>query len=180
MSDGLPFSHLYNLNRLGQAGDEVSFTATEEERAGLAQFTDVARVEKFAAQIVLQKPAPNRFHLDIALEADIVQACVVSLVDVPAHIERRFTRELHFNPALKRAKEPSPVEDDLLDDLLADDKPEEIDSLHYDLAGPLIEEFVLAIDPYPRAPGTEFEAPEEARDTPESPFAVLKGLKSGL
>jgi uncharacterized metal-binding protein YceD (DUF177 family) len=176
MSDRLPFSNLYNLNRLGPAGDEVSFTATEEERAGLAQFADVARVEKFVAQVVLQKPAPNSFHLDVTLEADIVQACVVSLADVPTHIERRFVRELHFNPALKRTKEPSPAEDDLL----GDDKPEEIDSLHYDLAGPLIEELVLAIDPYPRAPGTEFKAPEETQDTPESPFAVLKGLKSGL
>jgi hypothetical protein len=57
--------------------------------------------------------------------------------------------------------------------------PEEIDSLHYDLTAPLIEEFILALDPYPRAPGVEFQAPE-GEGAPESPFAVLKGLKSGL
>lgn len=175
MNNGLPFSHLYNLNRLGQAGDDVSFAATDDERAALAGFTGVSRVDLFAARIVLRKPAAYRFELDFTLEADIVQACVVSLVDVPSHIERRFTRELHFDPALKRAKE-RPDEDFLQED----DKPEEIDSLHYDLAAPLIEEFVLAIDPYPRAPGVAFEAPKETQDTPENPFAVLKGLKSGL
>lgn len=176
MSDGLPFSRLYNLNRLGHAGDEVSFRITEEEGTGLARFADISQVSLFAARIALKKTAPNHFHLDFVLEADIVQACVVSLADVPAHIDRRFTRDLHFNPALKRPKEPV-LEEDLLQE---DDKPEEIDSLHYDLAAPLIEEFVLAIDPYPRAPGVEFEAPREAGDTPENPFAVLKGLKSGL
>lgn len=175
MNNGLPLSHLYNLNRLGQAGDVVSFSASDEERAGLAGFAGVLRVDLFAAQVALRKPAPNRFQLDFTLEADIVQACVVSLADVPSHIERRFSRELHFDPALKRAKD-RPDEDFLLED----DKPEEIDSLHYDLAAPLIEEFVLAIDPYPKAPGVAFEAPKEAQDTPESPFAVLKGLKSGL
>jgi uncharacterized metal-binding protein YceD (DUF177 family) len=176
MSEELPFSHLYNLNRLGQTGDEVSFRATDEQLAGLACFTDVARVDLFAAKISLQKSAPNRFQLDFKLQADIVQACVVTLADVPAHIERDFTRDLHFNPALKRAKEPILAEDVLLED----GKPEEIGSLNYDLTGPLIEEFVLVVDPYPRAPGVEFEAPREAQDTPESPFAVLKGLKSGL
>lgn len=175
MSEGLPFSHLYNLNRLGQSGDQISFSVTEEDRAALAKFADISRVDQFAAHIVLRKPAANSFHLDFTLDADIVQACVVSLADVPSHIERRFTRALHFDPALKRAKN-QPVEDLLQED----DKPEEIDSLHYDLAAPLIEEFVLAIDPYPRAAGVAFEAPQEAQDTPESPFAVLKGLKSGL
>ena len=61
-----------------------------------------------------------------------------------------------------------------------EDVPEEIESLHYDLAGPLLEEFVLALDPYPRAPGGGISAPPKAADDrPESPFAVLKGLKSG-
>jgi len=98
----------------------------------------------------------------------------VTLVDVPAHIERRFSRELHFNPALHRGDqagtEDIPLEDDI---------PEEIESLHYDLAVPLVEEFVLAIDPYPRAEGAAFEVPPEAADETGNPFAVLKSLKKG-
>lgn len=176
MSEGLPLSHPYNLNRLGQAGDEVRFHAAEAERLALARFAGVPRVDEFAGQVELKKLAPNRFALNFTLTADICQSCVVTLADVPAHIERRFKRELHFNPALRRSPDAPPAEEVPLED----DLPEEIDSLHYDLAVPLIEEFVLAIDPYPRAPGVEFEPPGGSEEAPESPFAVLKGLKSGL
>ena len=172
MTGELPFSHVFNLNRLGQAGDEVEITLGDAERQALARFADVVRVESFAAQIDLKKPAPNRFRLDFSLEADVVQACVVTLGDVPAHITLNFVRELHFSPALRRVGEGA------VDIPLEDDSPEEIDSLHYDLAAPLTEEFVLALDPYPRAPGVEFQPPEE-EGAAESPFAVLKGLKSG-
>lgn len=172
MTGELPFSHVFNLNRLGQAGDEVQITLSDAEREALARFTGVVRVGAFSAKIDLKKLAPNRFRLDFALDADIVQACVVTLADVPAHIALSFDRELHFSPALRRTGEGT------VDIPLEDDMPEEIDSLHYDLAGPLIEEFVLALDPYPRAPGVEFQPPEGVA-APESPFAVLKGLKSG-
>jgi hypothetical protein len=58
----------------------------------------------------------------------------------------------------------------------AEDTPDEIESPVYDLGTALREELVLAIDPYPRAPGVAFEAPaDEIR--PESPFAVLEKLK---
>ena len=176
MSEGQPFTHLYNLNRLGQAGDEVAIRLTEEERAALAGFSDVLAVKDFAGRVALSKLSPNRFRLDYTLTADIVQSCVVTLAEVPAHIERQFTRELHFSPASRRNPAPPLAEDVVLEG----DEPEEIDSLHHDLAGPLIEEFILAIDPYPRAPGVEFQAPNGGDMAPESPFAVLKGLKSGL
>jgi uncharacterized protein DUF177 involved in 23S rRNA accumulation len=176
MSGGLPISRPYNLNRLGQAGDTIDVQTSAEERASLAKFADVPRVDAFRGQVELKKLAPNRFQLDFSLAAEICQTCVVTLADVPARIERRFSRELHFNPALHRGAEQAASEDIPLED----DIPEEIGSLHYDLAGPLVEEFVLAIDPYPRAPGVEFEVPGDKTEAPESPFAVLKGLKSGL
>jgi len=173
VSGELPFSHLYNLNRLGQAGDEVKFAAGDTEREALARFAGVLRVGSFTARIELKKLSPNRFRLVFSLDADVVQACVVTLAEVPAHIQLSFDRELHFQPALRRTAEDGAVEVPL-----GDDAPEEIDSLHYDLAAALIEEFILALDPYPRASGVEFQAPE-GEGAAESPFAVLKGLKSG-
>jgi len=169
----LPFSHLYNLNRLGQAGDVVKFAAGDAELLALAHFAGVLRVGSFTARIELKKPSPNRFRLVFSLDADVVQACVVTLAEVPAGIQLRFDRELHFEPALRRTAEDGAVEVPL-----EDDAPEQIDSLHYDLAATLIEEFILALDPYPRAPGVEFKA-SEGKGATESPFAVLKGLKSG-
>jgi uncharacterized metal-binding protein YceD (DUF177 family) len=167
-------SKIYNLGRLGQAGDEVRFDAQDEERADLARQAGVLEVPKFSARIALKKLSPTRFELSFHLAAEVIQACVVTLEPLLARIEKDFTRELHFAPNLRRA-----AEKEIVLDPGEDDVPEEIESLHYELAGPLVEEFLLAIDPYPRAPGVEFKPPEEAATRPESPFAVLKGLKSG-
>jgi hypothetical protein len=173
MTDTPPLSRIYNLGRLGHTGDEVVLDADETERAALAKAVAVLEVPKFSARIVLKKLSPTRFSLHYDLAAEILQACVVTLEPLVARIAKDFVRELHHTPNLNRvAKEViiTPGDDEL---------PDEIESLHYDLAGPLLEEFLLAIDPYPRAPGVEFTPPEGMGDKPESPFAVLKTLKSG-
>ena len=167
-------SKIYNLGRLGQAGDEIAFDATEEERAGIAREAGVLEVPKFSARVIFKKISPTRFELAFHLAAEVVQACVVTLEPLVARIEKDFTRELHLTPSLRRT-----AEKEVVLDASEDDVPEEIESPHYELAGPLMEEFLLALDPYPRAPGVEFQAPEGMGAKPESPFAVLKGLKSG-
>jgi uncharacterized metal-binding protein YceD (DUF177 family) len=173
MSDGLPISLIYNLNRLGQSGDKVTFSADDAQRAALARHVEVLEVPKFTARILLRKTAPNRFAAAFELAAEVVQACVVTLEPLVARVQRDFERELHFTPNLRRTEPDVTV---ALDD---DEAAEEIDSLHFDLAAPLLEEFVLAIDPYPRAPGVEFQPLPGADDKPENPFAALKTLKSG-
>jgi hypothetical protein len=66
---------------------------------------------------------------------------------------------------------------DVVLDTAEEEGPEEIQSLHVDLAAPMLEEFALSLEPYPRRPGVEFTPETGASDLPESPFAVLKGLK---
>jgi hypothetical protein len=171
----LPLSRLYNLGRLGQAGDAVALETSGEERAALAKVADVLEVPKFAAHIALKKLSPTHFEVHYDLTAEIIQACVVTLEPLAARITRDFTRELHFTPNLRRALGEKEI-------VIApgdEEVPEEIESLHYDLAVPMMEEFLLAIDPYPRAPRVAFVPPGEAEEPPESPFAALKGLKSG-
>lgn len=172
MTDAPPLSQIYNLGRLGHTGDEVVLDADATERAALAKVAGVLEVPKFSARIVLKKLSPTRFSLHYDLAAEILQACVVTLEPLVARIAKDFVRELHHTPNLNRVAQEvviNPGDDEL---------PDEIESLHYDLAGPLLEEFILAIDPYPRAPGVEFAPPEGMADKPESPFAVLKALKS--
>jgi uncharacterized metal-binding protein YceD (DUF177 family) len=171
-------SQIYNLNRLGNAGDTVAFAADADQRAAIAAWSGITALARLEARIELRKIGPTRFGLDYTFTADLEQACVVTLEPVPAHIERSFTRELHFVGGIRRKLPES--EGEIVLDADPDDGPEEIDSLHYDLAGPLLEEFVLALEPYPRCPGVEFEPPADGMPAPENPFAVLKGLKSGL
>ena len=174
-----PFQEIYDLGDLGRGTADLRITTSDDDRARIARWADVQAVETFAATMVLRKHAANSFSLDAELTADVVQDCVVTLEPVRSHIARHIHRELHLAPSLRHRSDTTIA---LSQSAGEDDVPEEIDSLDYDLAGPLLEELVLALDPYPRAPGVEFAAPVEAgepENKPESPFAVLKSLKKG-
>ena len=95
---------------------------------------------------------------------------------VPAHLERSFRRELEF-VAPSRHKQPADSVPDLVLDPAEEEGPEQIQSLHYDLAAPLLEEFVLCLEPYPRSLGSAFAPQSQDAEQPQSPFAVLKTLK---
>jgi len=167
-----PISQFYELNRMAQAGDEVIIAPDATARAQIAKWANVEAVDAFQAKIDLRKLSATRFALDIDLSADIVQNCGVTLEPIHSHIQTAFTRELLLTQTHRVAKiidiEPSPVDED---------GREEIESMHYDLAVPVLEEFTLAIDPYPRAPGVEFEVPSNEADSALHPFAALKRLK---
>ena len=170
-----PFSYSYNLNRLGNAGDTVRIESNDTQRAAVAALADVLALPRFAVTVRLGKSGPTRFRLDYRLEAEVVQACVVTLEPVTGKVARDFTRELHFMGTSVRPRGEA-AELDLSD--ADEDEPEEIDSLHYDLVAPALEEFLLGLDPYPRAPGVEFTPAPDAAEARESPFAALKSLKS--
>jgi hypothetical protein len=180
MPENLPLSHLYNLGRLGNAGDAIAFSADPEQRAAIAGWSGVLSIESFAVAVDLKKLGPTRFGLEFRVTADVTQACVVTLEPVPAHLEQCFTRELQFVGQARRKPSEGESGPDLVLDSDLEEGPEEIESLHYDLAGPALEEYVLGLEPYPRAPGVAFQPPGEGLEAPESPFAVLKGLKPGL
>lgn len=174
MSKPAPFEHFYDLSDLSAAGAEVTIELKPDQRAKLAAWLDIDGVEKFTGVVTLRKLAMNRYRYDAQMTCDLIQPSVVTLEPLRTHIEERFTRELHVAHRLRR----DIAEDEELT-LAAgdDDAPEEIESSKYDLAGPLLEELSLAMDPYPKAPGEVFNPPEPPDARPESPFAVLKKLK---
>jgi hypothetical protein len=174
MSKNPPFEHIYDLSDLSSAGADVTIDLKPEQREKLAAWLDVEKVEKFLAVVTLRKLAMNRFRLLAHLTCDVVQPSVVSLEPLSAHIEEDFSRELQVAHRIRRE---IAEEGELTLAAGDDDAPEQIETSRYDLAGPLLEELSLALDPYPRAPGEAFEAPGGLEAKPESPFAVLKKLK---
>jgi uncharacterized metal-binding protein YceD (DUF177 family) len=172
--DPPPLERVYDLNRLSEAGYETTIVLGPEERERIAEWADVSNVNRFEGRVSLRRNGLNRFSYTAHLEAEIVQACAVTLEPVSSNISIDFTRALHLVPQLKKmvdfSAELSPAAGD-------DEVPEEIDSTRFDLAAPLLEEFSLAIDPYPRAPGVSFDSPEEEREPAESPFAALRAFK---
>ncbi len=177
MTDAASFTHSYNLARLGNAGDEVQVCADPAQRAAISKWADLLAVEKWDARVQIKKLVPNHYGLDFHLVADVIQSCVVSLEPVPGHIERSFSRELVFVGAPRHR--PAQAESETVIDASEEEGPEEISSLQVDLAAPLLEEFTLALDPYPRRPGVEFTPQTEPSGGLESPFAALKALKPG-
>lgn len=171
-----PIEHYFDLGRLSQAEQSVTIAPDAQALARIASWTDVVAVTALTAEVALRKQSASQFLAVFRLSADIVQNCVASLEPMTTHIARDFTRVLHFAAAPYRLTlTPEPL------DLTAEDGPEEIESLRFDLAGPVLEELVLAIDPYPRKPGVAFQPPEGvgvAPERPENPFAVLKYLKT--
>ena len=176
MTDGLPLSHNYNLARLGNAGDTVTFTADADQRAAIARWSGVVSVEALETRVDVRKLASTRFGLAFHLTADVTQSCVLTMEQVKSHLEHKFDRELHFIGGSIRHKTPESGPELVLDAGL-EEGPEEIQSLHYDLAVPVLEEYTLSLEPYPRASGVEFGVKTDPEERPQSPFAVLKGLK---
>jgi len=172
--DAAPLSVIYDLSHLSEGGTELTVTATAAQRSELAKWVGISSVEAFEAKVALRRQSATRFAYEASLSADIVQACVVSLEPVRSHLSLEISRELHL---IKFPAKAQIVADELAP--AADEGPEEIRDSHYDLAGPLLEEFSLAIDPYPRAPGIAFESPQEIEPR-ENPFAVLKQLKGDV
>ena len=177
MTEGLPLTHPYNLARLGNAGEDVRFAADLGQRAAIAKWSGVLSLEKLEAGVQIQKLDSARYTLDFTLDADVTQACVVTLEPVPAHIAHRFRRELQFVGPVRHKPVSDDSGPDVVLDVTKDEGPEEIQSLHVDLAGPVLEEYVLSLEPYPRRPGVAFTPKSQPSEAPESPFAVLKGLK---
>jgi uncharacterized metal-binding protein YceD (DUF177 family) len=170
-----PLERIFDLNRLSEAGFETEIEATPEQLRALAQWAEVSEVKSFRGLLSLSRLSASRFSYAADLEADIVQTCAVTLEPVSSHIKLDFTRSLHLVSQVKKLVDFSGE----LSSMAGDEAvPEEIDSPRFDLAAPLLEEFLLAIDPYPRAPGVAFESPQEEAEKPQNPFAILKSLKT--
>jgi hypothetical protein len=169
----IPLERFHDLATIRDAGYETDIVASPEELKRLAEWAGVDEVSRLTGHIKVHAQSRTTYLLETEFEADVMQACVVTLEPVHSHIERSFTRTLHLSPDLHRYADKGGL---VPAASVEEDAPDEIESLRYDLAAPLREEFALGIDPYPRAPGVEFELPDD-RDESAHPFAALEKLR---
>lgn len=111
----------------------------------------------------------DEFRLQGQLIAQVDQACIVTLVPVPATIDAPVLRRYLAGLDVPQADEVEMPEDDSLEPM-----PEVLD-----IAEVAVEALMLALPLYPRAPGASFAAPEPANgdtdpaDARNKPFANL-------
>ncbi|MDB5460058.1 MAG: hypothetical protein JWO72_1799, partial [Caulobacteraceae bacterium] len=108
--------------------------------------------------------------------ARVGQTCGVSLEPFETQLEGELQIRAvpQGSQALAQADEDHEVELDPE----ADDPPDVLMSDQIDLGAYVVEDLSLAIDPFPRKPGVDFEPPEATAEV--SPFAILAKLKGGL
>lgn len=169
MSEAPPIAWIVPLADIPPTGRKIARKLTEQECAALGAYAGIESVGALAAQGEV-KPWANGIEVEISFSADVVQACVVTLEPVGDHIEGEFSRR--YVPGLTEeevhAIEVAPDEED---------PPEPLTGDSIDLGPALAEELILALNPYPRAPGAAIPAEARTGDAVPSPFAVLERLK---
>jgi uncharacterized metal-binding protein YceD (DUF177 family) len=172
MDQPFPIAWTIDCTDLPEVGRAVRFEADAVVRARLAEHAGVLRIDALSAEGEV-RPWAGGVEARLRLVADVVQACVVTLEPVPQHISERLVRR--FLPAAHLGEGVREVAVEIAPD--EEDPPEPFDGRAIDLGPALAEELVLALDPYPRAPGAAVP-PEAAEAGAEpTPFAVLKALK---
>lgn len=152
-----------------RTGQTVRFKADEQALSDIRQALDLVEARSVTAEFELRPWGRNGYRLDGEVNADLSQACVVTLDPVDARI--RETVSLKFLPPEDLSRHAERAGEGEAEDI----EPLESDSLP---VGKVIRDTVsLALDPYPRAPGVEVPAMEQENDEEASPFAALRKLK---
>jgi len=167
------FSRPLRVDTLSARGGVVDITASESEREALSARFGILEIGALSARLRLTVIGRGPLvRVSGRLEAEVVQACVVTLTPVPARIAEDF--ELAFGPS----EDDECTEIDLAFE--SEDPPDPIIDGTIDIGEAVAEQLALALEPFPRADGAVFAPPAEAAPATEekaNPFAALAGLR---
>ncbi|NQV54811.1 MAG: DUF177 domain-containing protein [Rhodospirillales bacterium] len=164
------FSRLISLESAVDKPLEMHIDAEPEELDALTKRFDIDAVESLGADIRFTAQASgNLYRLDGIISGAVRQTCVVTLEPVEQQINIRFHRDYAPGAFIEQT-------DEVVIDALADDPPEPVLDGMIDAGEAVAEHFGLEIDPFPRAPGAQFDEHNEDR-AEDHPFAALRDLK---
>ena len=158
MNESPEFSCPIHAADLAAEPRELSLRPNEAQCALLARRFALVALDRLEAVLELQRQPNGDVLATGSLDADVIQRCVVTLEPVKNRVQASF-RRLYVAAA---------------DATLGVGEHEDWEPLADDLdAGELVaQEFGLALDPFPRAPGVTFD--DAAAAPRDSPFAVLR------
>lgn len=175
---GKGFARLVDVERLGREPVNFDIRVSETERRQLAERLGILSLANVSAKGALKRRDDGRIVLSAKLEADALQACVVTLEPVAERIEEEVQLVYTFD------KKDLEVEElDKVVGMDEEDPPELIENGKIDLADMISEQIALALDPYPRRDDLiDEKSGIDAVDTADKarevhrPFANLKDL----
>jgi len=176
--EDLLFTRPIAADEVPDAGRDYAIEANPEERAALAAFDGLAGIAKLEAVFHVTHRPHGGLNVKGQVTALITQTCVVSLDPFETAIAEDV--DVDFMPAEALAKaehEKAMSHDHVKPEDEDEDLPDPIIDGYIDLGGLAGEFLALALDPYPKKPGVQFEEilsqPQEER---ASPFAILRKL----
>lgn len=176
MKDGNPVAVLgwaHDVAEIGSQGLAMDRVADADERQRISQALDLKGCDRLSARYRIKPIAGGGYRLSGDLVADVVQACVVTLEPVPAHLEVPF--DVEYWP---RAQQDEEAANEEISALGAAEIEPLVDN-RIDAGRIVFEQLAASLDPYPRKDGEEIGeitagGGDRRRD---NPFAVLEKLK---
>lgn len=164
-----------NVERLPKGWTRLEVVADDGERRALAERFGIMGVESLVARIGLKPVSGSRMvQLEGRIEAEVSQACVVTLDPVSQHVDEAFS--LTYAPP-----EATEHREDISFSYEEADPPEPIVDGVIDVGEAVAEHLALALDPFPRRADAEFTPVADAEDEARpNPFATLGRLKKKI
>lgn len=168
----LEFSRPISLRYTSDKIQAHTIEAKPDECAALAERFELIRIDRLISDFTLQaEEESDAFRLKGRIVADVIQACVLTLQDVPSHIEAKFDVVLlpHTHPIFQD-------DEDMLD--TQDYEPYTDDT--FDAGEVAAQYLALNLNSYPRHESIAHvgTAENSFEQTPRSPFSILAHLKS--
>ena len=172
MSEPIEFSRVVKVETLPRDGLRQKIAANESERTALSKRFALDSMQSLEADFLIKRSGKG-VRVTGEARAKVMQICVVSTEPFPAEVVEEI--DVRFAPPSDERRKPKTPEEEIRFD--AEDEPDPLIDGAVDL-GELAAEFIaLGLDPYPRKPDAEFEAPAE--EETHSPFAGLIIVKDG-
>jgi len=171
-SPAAEFSRQIPAEQIGVQETTREIAASAAERAKLAERFGLLALDRLSAVLRLKRGRGGTVHMEGRFVADVTQACVVTLEPVPAHLEQDFTATFAPHGAAEAGEVVIALEED--------EPPEEIVDGRIDIGEAVVQQFAVALDPYPRSPaaaeaaGLSSGGEEQGR---KGPFAALASLQ---
>lgn len=170
-----PLSQIINPNTLPREAHAHVLESTEAERLAISQSLGLSDLRQLSADLELTRSAGGAIRVTGRIRAEIVQPCVVTLLPVLQELDDPVDRR--FVPEQRRREMPDKAIDIEIDD---PEPPDTYPVEGLDVGAMVLEELILRVDPYPRAPGAALPEPSgDDAAAKESPFSALKSLGQG-
>jgi uncharacterized metal-binding protein YceD (DUF177 family) len=171
------FSRPVDIERMGDRDHVMTVEASADECLALSNRLGIEKIHDLRARVAIRRMPGGRIHrVSGTLNADIIQACSVTLDAVESHINETF-EEAFVKTKVARGDEPVELELDP-----EGDAPEPIENGVIDVGEVLAQILSLAIDPYVRssAAAETGEAGDLEGNATSHPFAGLAELRDRM